>query len=265
VEVIDCVAISKGSSTEGFNDYTIKAIVGDVGQQGTDVTIDLQGHGMISGSSSKHLGGAGELTWGLTLPVDEENVTVMVRRLGASCSILIPNIPLELSGRYDGSVTFEQVVFNREAFSSVGTGEEGFDPAECEEQARQLQGQTRDIAWDFQPTTSTSGTAVFYIEDEESGELELVDQVSFSYDIQGTRVVIQSTTAPMEMHIIEGEQSTSVPLEGLGWEIRFEGEMSMSDQGTEISGTFVELIYVEDGREAMHVSGPWSVSQPRAK
>ena len=278
VGVIECVAISKGSSTEGFNDYTIKAIVEDVGQQGTDVTIELQGHGMISGSSSKHLGGAGELTWGLTLPVDEKNVTVMVRRLdtGASCSILIPNIPLELSGRYAGSLAFEQVVFNSEALPFVDGDEDGFndlDPAECEAQARQLQGQTRDIVWDFQPETSTSGTALLYGEDEESGELEPVDEVSFSYDIQGTRVVIQSTTGPAEMRIGEGEQSTSVPPELLGWEIRFEGELSTlalsegegSDQGMEIRGTFVYSINVADGRELLRISGPWSVSQPKAE
>ena len=258
--VIDGLATSEESSNEEFNDYTIQASVGAVGQAGADVTIEVHGEGMISGSTSKHLGSAGESTWGLSLPADEKNVTVRVRRLDTqACSnILIPNIPLELSGWYVGSLTYEQVVFNGQAtlpFIDIDEdGENDIDPEECEEQARELQGQTRSIAWDFQPTTSTSGTAVLYHEDDESGELEEAWS-DVSYDVQGTRVLIG----------VEMRNDPRVPIELQVMEWHFEGELSMSDQGMRISGTFLYSLPDAADRMLFRMSGPWSVSQPRAE
>jgi len=256
VGVIDCVSISEGSSTEGFNDYTIKAIVGAVDQKGTDVTIDLQGHGMIIGSTSKHLGSAGELTWGLSLPVGEENVTVRVQRLdtGVSCNILIPNIPFELSGMYTGSLTLKHNV------NTVNSPCFDLDlPPECEsEEAYQeigeTQGKTVGITWDFQPETSASGTAVFYGQDEETGEFALAEQIPFSYHVQGRRVIIE----------LAGVNDPTVP-EDLGSDIHFEGELSMSAQGGGINGTFVLRLFCDADPNFVNMSGPWSVSQPRAE
>jgi hypothetical protein len=165
---------------------------------------------------------------------------------------------VELSGRYAGSMTFEQVAFNSQALPFVDIDEDGFndlDPAQCEEQARQMQGQTSSIAWDFRPETSTSGTAVFYVEDAETGELAQVEAISFSYSVQGTRVIIESTAW----------NDPRIPSEIQGVEMRFEGELSMSDQDVGISGAFVYSIHVEDGGELIHMSGPWSASQPRAE
>ncbi|MCG2767219.1 MAG: hypothetical protein L6435_02400, partial [Anaerolineae bacterium] len=261
--VIDGLAISEESSNEEFNDYTIQASVGAVGQAGADVTIEVHGEGMISGSTSKHLGSAGESTWGLSLPADEKNVTVRVRRMDTqACSnILIPNIPIDLSGMYAGSLTFEQVTINSEAFPSVETDEDednpfDFDLPSCEEMAEQMRGETRNIAWDFQPATSTSGTAVFYIEDAESGELSQMGAIYFSYGAQGTRVIIESTG---------WHEAADIPTELQAMEMRFEGELSISDQSIEISGTYLWSIYAEDGREWLRMSGPWSASQPRAE
>jgi len=120
-----------------------------------------------------------------------------------------------------------------------------------------MQGKTMDIAWDFQPATSTSGTAVLYAEDEESGELKLADEASFSYDVQGTRVIIEFVAF----------NDPSIPTELQGLEMSFKGELSMSDQGMEIRGTYDYSLHVEDDRGMIHIeySGPWSVSQPRAE
>ena len=183
----------------------------------------------------------------------------------ACSNILIPNIPLELSGRYAGSMTYEQITWDfniAEGLPFIDLDEDGFndiDPADCEEQIKQLQGQTMDIAWDFQPETFTSGTAVLYAEDEESGELEPAEEASFSYDVQGTRVTIE----------LVAYDDPSAPIELQGWEMSFEGDLSMSDQSTDIRGTFLYSLHVEDPKDKgwihIEISGPWSVSQPRGE
>ena len=180
----------------------------------------------------------------------------------ACSNVLIPNIPIELSGMYAGSMTYEQVVFDSAGLPSVDMNEDGineWDPAECEKQARAMQGQTGPIALDFRPTTSTSGTAVFYAEDEDTGEWEPSDQASFTYDIQGTRVIIELTAW----------NDPSVPIELQAMEVWFDGELSMSDQSTDIRGTFLYSLHVEDPKDKgwihIEISGPWSVSQPRGE
>ena len=181
----------------------------------------------------------------------------------ACSNILIPNIPLGLSGRYTGSLTFDFVVTSEpKAWPSVETDEIEdalLDIPSWEEMAEQVQGVTRDIAWDFQPETSTSGTAVCYMEDSESGELKQVEAMSFSYGVQGTRVIIELTAwndprIPTEIQVVE---------------MRLEGELSTSDQGTEISGRSSYTIWwVWDDLEHpdyFTFSGPWSVFHARAE
>ncbi len=70
-------------------EYTVKAMVGAVGEKGTDVRIELWGEGSIGGNSSKRLDKAGEVSWSVTLLKADSKPSVRVTRMdNNACSIV---------------------------------------------------------------------------------------------------------------------------------------------------------------------------------
>ena len=115
--VIDAVA-----KTDKPGEYIVKGIVGAVGEQGTDVTIDVTGENhAVGGSTTQKLTGPGEVTWDVTLPKDSG--TILVKRLDNGAASLITIESFNINGKWSGTFTVTDVtVTDEEAAKAEGCG-----------------------------------------------------------------------------------------------------------------------------------------------
>lgn len=100
MNVLDLTAIG------GPLEYKIEANVGTLGDNGTDVVIDVSGEHALGGKSAQHIDSAGGVTWGITILKPGNYLKVTRSDTGAGAWL---NLIGDLSGKWTGSLTIEKV------------------------------------------------------------------------------------------------------------------------------------------------------------
>jgi hypothetical protein len=143
--VIDAVAV-----TDKPGEYKVKGIVEATGEQGTEVTIDVTGENhAIGGKTLQKLGGAGEVTWDVSLPKDSG--TILVKRLDNGAASLITIESYDINGKWAGTFTVTDVkITDEEAAKGEGCGAVFFEA---------LKGKALPMTMDVTADESGNGSA----------------------------------------------------------------------------------------------------------
>jgi hypothetical protein len=96
--VIDAVAVPKKPM-----EYAIRATVENVGEKGTEVSIDLNGQGAIAGLSKQRLGAPGEVSWGFNFLTTKDTASLTVRRLDTGGCSRVAITQSILAGKWSGA------------------------------------------------------------------------------------------------------------------------------------------------------------------
>jgi hypothetical protein len=230
---IDAVA----SSTKPL-EYTIKATVGAVGPNGTDVKIELWGEGAIGGDSTKHLDKAGEVTWNLTLLKPDGKPSVKVTRTDNKACSIIHLAPVDLTGLWTGTMTITDVKVNMDTITIEDPFDDTKPPTvitreECENSYKEELNQEQTLTMDFKPESAQGGTVVISSAEE----------------------------APASRYYLAGDWLT-IDSEIKDYRTHFEGQVSEEGSDYKISGS-MQMSIGSDGEFALEAKGVWTVAKPK--
>ena len=208
-------------------EYTIVATIGASGDKGTDVKIELWGSGAISGSTTKHVSGSGDVSWGVSIIDEKSRPTVKVTRLDNNGCVTIDLAPIDMAGVWSGTMTVKDA-----KVASDITIPDPFDDKkpptiikkeDCEAQIKANKGKPRPMKMEFVPSSSEAGQATLVTTNEDGKESPAG---TWPYTVSGNRVAIDAAENGGKIQI-EGAVTTQDKRDVLDGTIR----MTMEERG----------------------------------
>jgi hypothetical protein len=225
--VVDAVAV-----TGEDGQYTVKGIVGAVGQKGATLEIEVVAeNSAIGGDTKQSLDAPGEVEWDVTLP--EGKGTIKVTRSDSGAASLITIEQYDISGHWDGSFTFTDVTITDEKLAE----EQG-----CTLYAFQaLKGKALPMTHDLTVDAAGQGGGTMFID---VGAADPEGETSSSpVDVQ---VSYTGSTVTFGMAEGEGVQSMTATVSRSGDTLTMNGTLTGGGPGFTMTAVFtVTKPYVE--------------------
>lgn len=223
-EVLQKLASIDGSATsKGVDEFDVTATIEEANKDGADVTIDLMGEGMISGSSQQHLAKGESATWTVTTLEGRPAPSVRLSRLDTEASCDLQLEAIDLNGVWNGTMKITDGKVSGDVFipDPLGEGEPTIiTKEECESALKDAKGKANPIAMDFKASSPTAGVMVIVSGDSEG------EQTPIPYAFDGKKVVMDTAQEGATIHI-EGTVTATDS------EYTMEGVMKVNSQSGE--------------------------------
>jgi len=247
--LLDAKLLEKLANIEGSaasdkpTEFKVTANLGAVPEGGAEVSIDLRGEGMVSGSSKKRLTAPGSVSWEVSLLDEKSSPTVRLCRLDsqACCDMVLGGI--DLAGLWKGTASV--VRFSMKQDITIPDPLGGDKPIvitkeDCEKQAQANMGKTQPYAMEFQPQAPDSGMVVIIGTDAETGEEKRQNPIPYRYT--GGKVIVDTQQQGATIHM--------------------EGQVEAREKELVLAGSWVAKI-VKDGAELLTMTVDFTLSKPK--
>jgi len=228
----------------GPTDYTVTAAIAKANPGGADLTITVMGEGVVTGSTSQHLAGPGEVSWTVS-PKEGTTPTIrVVRSDTGGCAILVLET-IDINGHWEGTMTFVEMNLDPAATSS--DSEEGCGIELIGEIFAKLQGRPLPMTMDITVDEAGNGTAVM-----------LIDASSIAAEIaaENPDVEVSSTPEPNTLYFTYSGDTLDFTLdESSGASGSMTGKVGKEGDALVINGT---LAGAETG---FSIVANWSVTK----